>query len=363
VVVWRYLKLNTRSLDMNHRKPHPEFFNLPRETDDFNGMPYRRLGRSGLKASNVGLGTWKIGYPETGDGSRVGEKTALMIFDRAIELGVTFWDTANRYNGSSGNSERVIGTWFQNNPDQRRNVVLATKMGGAMDGRTPNHCNLSRSNILEAVYACLERLTVDYIDLLYFHFFDPVTPVEESLAAVEDLVRQNLVRYFGVSNFTTDQIAIYQAAEKSSSVRCRVVAVQNGYNILHGETRQPGVLEYAVRSGISFVAWSPLGRGLLTERYLDIAKVGEGDRLYDEGLLEKYTSGTIMTKLCQLAELAHGWDLKLNQLALAYMLALPGMGPVIPSASCVEHLESNAAAGKVTLDKVQQARVQEILTA
>ena len=347
---------------MDHRKPHPELYNVPWTTDDFNGMPYRLLGRSGLRVSNVGLGTWKIGYPETGDGSRVDEKIALQIFDRAIELGVTFWDTANRYNAASGNSERVIGTWFKSNPDQRRNVVLATKVFGGMDGRTPNHSRLSRGNILDSVYACLERLTVDYIDLLFFHAFDPFTPVEESLAAVEDLVRQDLVRYFGVSNFTVDQLSLYQAAEKSTSVRCRVLAVENGFNIVHGERpSEPGVLEYAARTGVSFIAWSPLGRGLLTERYLDLAKVGVGDRLYDEGVLEEYTSGTTMTKLHRLAELAHEWDLKLNQLALAYMLTLPGMGPVIPSASSVEHLESNAAAGKVALSDEQKRRVKEIL--
>jgi aryl-alcohol dehydrogenase-like predicted oxidoreductase len=348
---------------MDHRKPHPELYNAPWTTDEFHGMPYRRLGKSGLRVSNVGLGTWKIGYPDTGDGARVNEKTALQIFDRAIELGVTFWDTANRYNAAAGNSERVIGTWFQNNPDQRRNVVLATKVFGGMDGRTPNHSRLSRGNILDSVYACLERLAVDHIDLLFFHAFDPVTPVEESLAAVEDLIEQDAVRYFGVSNFTADQLAIYAAAEKSLSVRCRVLAVQNGFNILHGErSSEPGVLDYAARAGISFIAWSPLARGLLTERYLNLAKVGAGDRLYDEGALEEYTDEATMTKLHQLAELAQAWDLKLNQLTLAYMLTLPGMGPVIPATSSVEQLESNAVAGKVTLSEEQQRQVKEILT-
>ncbi len=347
---------------MDHRKPHPELYNAPWITDEFNGMPYRLLGSSGLRASNVGLGTWKVGYPETGDGSRVGEKVALQIFDRAIELGVTFWDTANRYNAASGNSERVIGTWMQNNPDQRRNVVLATKVFGGMDGRTPNHSRLSRGNILDSVYACLERLQVDYIDLLYFHAFDPITPLEESLAAIEDLVQQDLIRYFGVSNFTVEQLALYRAAEKSFSVRCRVVAVQNQFNILHGESAShPGVLAYAARTGISFVAWSPLARGLLTERYLDLSKVGPGDRLYDEGTLQKETSGPIMEKLHRLAELAREWGLQLNQLAIAYMLTLPGMGPVIASASSVQQLESNATGGKVILSEEQRGRAKEAI--
>jgi len=292
----------------------------------------------------------------------VNEQTALKILDRAIELGVTFWDTANRYNAASGNSERVIGTWIRHNPDQRRNIVLATKLFGGMDGRTPNHSRLSRANILDSFYASLERLQVDRADLLYFHAFDPFTPVEESLAAVEDLVQRDLVRYFGVSNFTVDQLALYQAVEKSSSIRCRVVAVQNQFDILHGESAShPGVLAYAARTGISFVAWSPLARGLLTERYLNLSNAGPGDRLYDEGVLEKVATKPVMTKLHRLAVLAHEWDLTLNQLALAYMLTLPGMGPVIPGVSSIAQLESNAAAGQITLSEEQKRQVEAAL--
>ena len=347
---------------MDHSQPHPEFFNLPMGSDDFQDMPYVHLGRSGLRVSKVGLGTWKIGRPETGDGARVDEGTAFKIFDRAIELGVTFWDTANRYNDSSGNSERVIGEWFRHNPDQRRNIVLATKMRWMMDGRTPNHAGLSRGNILDSVCASLARLRLDYVDVLYFHGFDPATPVEESLAAIEDLVSRDLVRYFAVSNFTADQLSLYGAAEQSLSPRCRVLAVQNQFDILHGESaRFQGTLEFAAGSGISFVAWSPLARGVLTERYLDPATAGPGDRLHDEGTLERDASGQVMEKLHGLARLAQGWELTLSQLALAYMLSLPGMGPVIPSVSSVAQLESNAVAGQVVLDDSQKSQVQEIL--
>jgi len=101
---------------MDHSVPHPDLYGVEYEMDDFNGMPYRWIGQSGLRASAVGLGTWKYGLPETGDGARVDERTAFQIFDRAIELGVTFWDTANRYNNASGNSERVIGRWLKATP-------------------------------------------------------------------------------------------------------------------------------------------------------------------------------------------------------------------------------------------------------
>jgi 1-deoxyxylulose-5-phosphate synthase len=268
---------------MINNKPDTSLYNLPFTTEEYKGMPFQRLGSSGLRVSKIGLGTWKFGYPETGDGARVNQKTAFEIFDRALELGVTFWDTANRYNASSGNSERVIGDWLKINPAQRRNIVIATKLFGTMDGLTPNHCRLSRMNILDATYASLDRMGIDHVDLMYFHSPDPETPTEESLAAIEDLVKQDLVRYFAVSNFTVDQLKDYQKVGKTRYPHCRVLAVQNQYDILNKENPQyQGVLDYANQTGISFIAWSPLARGLLTDRYFDTAAVGPGDRLYDE---------------------------------------------------------------------------------
>jgi aryl-alcohol dehydrogenase-like predicted oxidoreductase len=335
---------------------------LPWSADEFNGMPYRLIGKSGLRASNIGLGTWKFGYPETGDGSRVDEKMAFKILDRALELGVTFWDTANRYNNGTGNSEKIIGKWFKSNPDQRRNIVLATKIFGGMDGITPNHSRLSRGNVIDSVYACLKRLQLEYIDILYFHAFDPLTPIEESLLAIEDLVERDLIRYFAVSNFTPYQLSLYNIIGAKLSPRCRVIAVQNQFDILNGESeKQIGTLAFAVESGISYIAWSPLARGLLTERYLDIDKVGPGDRLYDEGDKALYQDKIIHEKVKKLAELAKENGVKLNQLVISYMLSLPGMGPVIPSSSTPEQLECNAQAGKMILDNSQRKQINYIL--
>jgi aryl-alcohol dehydrogenase-like predicted oxidoreductase len=172
-----------------------------------------------------------------------------------------------------------------------------------------------------------------------------------------------LVRYFAVSNFTVDQLRLYQAAEQSLSVRCRVTAVQNQYDILNTELYQPGVLEFCRQSGISFVAFSPLARGLLTSRYLNKSRVGPGDRLFDEGTLDKDLSPEIYRRLTLLADMAGELNLEVNQLALAYMLTLPGMGPVIPASSTVQQLESNAAAGKFVLTAQQKERINTIITA
>jgi len=347
---------------MDHLKPHPELYGVPFSTDEFNGMPYMPLGRTGLRVPRVGLGLWKVGYPETGDGARVDEKRAFEILDRAVSVGACFWDTANRYNNASGNSERVIGRWFRRNPEQRRNVVLATKVCGGMDGRTPNHGGLSRGCILDSVAACLARLQLDYVDVLYFHRFDPLTPPEESLSAVEDLVRQGAVRYFAVSNFSVDQLALYRALEGGFSPRVRVVAVQNQFDILHGESEERrGVLGYCARAGISFVAWSPLARGLLTERYLDPSKAGKGDRLVDEGALAEELTPAISAKLSRLAALAREWKMPLSRLAIAWMLTLPGMGPVIASASTPAQMEANADGGKAQLTPEQRRRVAEAM--
>lgn len=347
---------------MEQSLPNPALYGLPWTVNGYQGMPYRRLGRAGLRVSNIGLGTWKFGYPETGDGSRTPEKVALEILDHAADLGVTFWDTANRYESASGNSERILGTWFKSNPSQLRNIVLATKVFGTMDGRTPNHCRLSRMNILESTYASLERLQIDRIDLLYFHDFDPTTHVEESLLAVEDLVSEDLIRYFAVSNFTVEQLALYRAAEESLTARCRIVAVQNQFDVINGEDPDyEGVMEYSDQNGIAFVAWGPLARGLITDRYLDMSDVGEGDRLYDEGTLEADANDETLVKVQSLYELAQSWDMELSQLVIAFMLTLPGMGPVIPSVSSIDQLRSNAKAGKTHLTDEQIVRIKSLL--
>ena len=338
-------------------------YNIPFKIEIFNDMPFRALGNSGLKVPNIGLGTWKIGYPETGDGSRVNEKNAFEIFDNAIELGVTFWDTANRYNNASGNSERVIGRWLQNNPDQRRNVILSSKLGGCMDGLTPNHCGLSRANIIDSVYASLDRLHVSHIDLLYFHLFDPFVPIEESLMAIEDLIKMDVIRYFAVSNFTVDQIKLYKKLEKNCSVRSRIVAVQNQFDVVGGErTPYKGVLEYAFDEGISFIAWSPLAKGLLTQRYLNQKAIGPGHRLFDEGKIKNDSNIPGIEKIQRLAGLSAEWGMKLNELAISYMLTLPGMGPVISSSSSVSQLLSNVSVGKVILNDEQRKRIKKIIS-
>ncbi|MFH1009513.1 MAG: aldo/keto reductase [Candidatus Latescibacterota bacterium] len=326
------------------------FYGVAFTYSSFKGMPYQRLGNSGLQVSRMGLGTWKMGYPERGDGARVDRGKSLAILDRALELGVTFWDTANRYNASSGNSERVIGEWFAAHPSERRNIVLATKCYGAMDGITPNHGGLSRANILDSVCASLDRLRTDRVDLLLFHSFDGQAPIEESLEAVATLLGQDRVRYFGVSNFSVAQLEQYRGVAETHRLPS-VQAVENYFDPLSGEMdARKGVLAYCAEHGLSFLPYSPLKQGLLTNRYLKGNPVGAGDRLVDEGALDKMTQGHVYQTLAQLDQLARGEGLTIAQLALAYIAQLPGMGSPIPSASSVAQLEENARAGTIQLN-------------
>ncbi len=344
-------------------KPNIALYNQPSTFSDFHGMPYRFFGKSGLRVSTIGLGTWKYGYPETGDGSRVDLKTAMPLLDRAWELGVTLWDTANRYNLGSGNSERVIGHWLENNPDKRRDIIVASKVWGGMDGLTPNHWGLSRANIIDSVHACLERLGTDYMDILYFHRPDPTIPLEESLLAVEDLIKEDTVRYFGISNADLATVKEYDKfIAENSPMRTKLCAVQNRFDILRGENASDaGVLDYAAQTGLSFVAWSPLGQGLLTGRYNDPNKVGAGDRLFDEKNMSTLDNKQLFEKLNRLSELAASIGVELTVLVLAYMTKLPGMGPVIPAASNIKQLEVNASAATLELTDEQIAAINEII--
>ena len=214
---------------------------------------------------------------------------------------------------------------------------------------------------MEATYACLDRLQTDRIEIMQFHWFDELTPVEESLMAMEDLISQDLIRYLGVSNFSVKQLEKY-AAFSDKLKRTQIQSVQNQFDILYGEDpARKEVLDYCARNKLSFIAWSPLRGGVLTDRYLGGSNVGAGDRLVDENRLDQEMIEPVLKKLSQLAALAREWRMTLTQLTIAYMLHLPGMGPVIAGCSTPEQLVENANAGKITLEPEQMTAVTKIL--
>ncbi len=181
-------------------------------------------------------------------------------------------------------------------------------------------------------------------------------------AALEDLVEDDLVRDLAVSNFTIEQFKQYGAMEAAFSARSRILAVQNQFDILRGEHPDyPGVLDYAAKAGMSFIAYSPLAEGFLTDRYLDLSKVSKGDRIYDQGMLKELASAENVGKLQKLGELAKAYGMELSQLVLAYTLSLPGMGPLIPAASSIQQLESNAKVGQMQLSEEQLQAIRTIV--
>lgn len=320
---------------------------------------FNRVGRSGLKVSDIGVGCWKFGYPGRGDLSLTDERDAWAILDKALELGMTFWDTADRYNNMSGNSERIIGRWFAANPNERENIVLATKVAGMMNGVTPNHEGLSRTHVIEGVNHSLKRLQTTHIDLLQCHSPDPECPVEESLRAVADLMAQDKVRYLGVSNFTVAQLEEFLKTAEERFLP-RIVSVQNCYNALEGERGgqgQSGVVDFCAKAGLGFIPFSPLARSILTGRYLE-REPAPGDRAM-EGNLKEVAASPKAKRVCEtLTEIGRAHGKNCAQTALAWLLSHPSICTVIPTPRTVSQLVDNHSATGYRLNAEEMAQVK-----
>ncbi len=345
------------------------------QTMTFRDMRYRRMGHSGLWVSEVGLGLWKWGDPSY-DGSRVGEHEGFQILDRALELGIIHWDTANSYNMGSGNSERLLGRYFQSRGSNARDmVVLATKIRNSVRDEhemrrdfSPNERGASRKYIMRAVDGCLQRLQTDRIDVLYHHMPDLMddgsweTPLDETWAAFDDLVSEGKVLYLAVSNRTVSQLeqeSITLAAVASNSSR-RLIAVQNWYNLLQrakvsskdGATQEDEqqFLAYLEKKQIGLVPFVPLAVGLLTGRYRK-DKMDESGRLSEEAN-ESWRSEFLTDRNLELVEklesIAKRKGCSLAQLAIAWLLSHQAVSSVIAGVTKIEHLEDNAGAISVS---------------
>lgn len=218
-------------------------------------MHYRTLGRSGLKVSPLNLGSMMFG-------DQTDEPTSRRIIDSALALGVNFIDTANVY--TKGESERIVGRAIA---ARRHDWVLATKAGSptGQASALPHHVGSSRKHLLHSAEQSLQRLGTDYIDLFYLHREDHDTPVEESVAALGDLIRQGKVRYWGLSNHRGWKIAEFASVAKRLGVEAPI-AVQPLYNIVNRQAEQE-VFTAAAHYGLGIVPYSPLARGVLTGKY------------------------------------------------------------------------------------------------
>lgn len=315
-------------------------------------MNYRRLGRFGVKLSEVGLGSW-LTY-----GGATAFDSAQACIEKAYDLGINFFDTANVY--ARGESEKVVGKVLAQY--RRDSYVLATKVFFPM-GDGPNDRGLSRKHIFEQCELSLKRLGTDYIDLYQAHRFDPDVPLEETLMAFDDLVRQGKILYYGVSQWPAAQIE--RAVELTRGRLLHPVASnQPVYNALVRDLEKD-VLPVCGQNGIGLVVYSPLAQGLLTGKYKPGQPLPEGSRAADPSqnmfLNRGQLDDALLEKIQKLVPLAEARGLSLSQLALAWCLRKPEVTSVIIGASRPEQVVDNAGAAGVVLTESELAQIDGLL--
>jgi aryl-alcohol dehydrogenase-like predicted oxidoreductase len=287
-------------------------------------MELRRLGSSDLTVSVVGLGGNNFGWGVDAAGTRA-------VVDAALDAGINFIDTAERY--WAGNSERFLGEALRG---RRSDVVLATKFGGGPPDGTPRG---TAEYIRNAVEGSLERLQTDYIDLLWYHAPDGVTPIAETLGALNELVEQGSVRAIGCSNFSAEHLAAADAAAASNDT-ARFCAIQNQYSLLERDP-DADVLPLCRRLDVGFVAYYPLVSGLLTGKYARGQAPPDGTRLLRSGA-EILTERTF-DEVDRLAALAEESGRSLHELALAAVISTPGVTCALVGATSPEQVRANAS--------------------
>jgi aryl-alcohol dehydrogenase-like predicted oxidoreductase len=310
-------------------------------------MRYNQLGNTGLFVSEICLGTMTFGSAEGafwGGIAGVDQDAADRIVERSLAAGVNFIDTADVY--SSGESERLLGQSLQNLGIARKEVVIATKVYGQM-GDGPNDRGASRGHIMDSVEASLERLQVDHIDLYQIHATDTVTPIDETLRALDDLVSGGLVRYVGVSNWQAWKIAkALGVSERKGFARFETL---QAYYSIAGRDLEREIVPLLNEERMGLMVWSPLAGGLLSGKYGPGAPGnGEGRRAnFDFPPVDKDRAWACVAAMREVAEKHVA---SVAEVALAFILAKPFVTSVIIGAKRVEQLDENLNAVKLRLD-------------
>jgi aryl-alcohol dehydrogenase-like predicted oxidoreductase len=317
-------------------------------------MEYVNLGKTGVKVSRICLGCMSYGVPPAGPlrpGSNawsLNEEQSQPFFRQALDAGINFFDTANVY--ATGDSERVLGRWLKASA-KREDTVIATKLNGVMrDG--PNGGGLSRKEIFFELEESLRRLGTDYVDLFQIHRWDKTTPIEETLEALNDVVRAGKVRYIGASSMWAWQFskALYTSEKHGWA---KFVTMQPHYNLLYREEERE-MLPLCRDQGVGVIPWSPLARGRLARSWeAETTKRSESDG-YAKNL---YTKTAEADKLVveRLAKVAGERGVPMAQVALAWLLTRPAITAPIVGATKLHHLEDAVAAVglKLTADEVK----------
>ena len=319
-------------------------------------MQHTRLGRTGLQVSKLCLGTMTFGF-------QCDERTSVEILDRAAEGGITFLDAADVYplGGTAetvGRTEEIIGRWLQG---RRSNFIVATKCFGQIGPNRWDQGN-SRKHILDAIEGSLRRLNTDYIDLYQLHGPDPRTPIDETLRALEDVVRSGKARYVGCSNFMAYQLA--RAVGRSEAMNVvRFDSVQPRYNLLFREIERE-LLPLCQEEGIGVIPYNPLAGGLLTGKHNRDAGPEEGSRFTlgtaAERYQDRYWHEGMFETVDQIRPLAQEAGLTMAQLAVAWVAANPVITSPIIGASRPEQLDDTLKAIETPLAPDIKTRLDEI---
>ncbi len=310
-------------------------------------MDYVRLGSTGLKVSRIALGCMSYGDPAWRPWV-LDEAAARPHFRRALDAGINFFDTADMY--SRGVSEEVTGRLL-GEMARREEIVLATKVFFPLEKR-PNAGGLSRKHVLEACDASLRRLGVDFIDLYQIHRWDPATPIEETLGALDALVRSGKVRYIGASSMAAWQFAKALHVSDSRSL-ARFVSMQNHFNLAYREEERE-MIPLCLEEGIGVIPWSPLARGFLTGSRTRDERRATARAQADPFADDLYFEEDDFRVLDVLLDVARQRGAKPAQVALAWLLSVPGVSAPIVGATRAEHLEDAIAAAdmKLTADEI-----------
>lgn len=298
-------------------------------------MEYRRLGQYGLKVSELSLGAWVT------FGGQVGEEVARECILAAYEAGVNFFDNADVYAG--GNAEIVMGKVIKEL--KRTDLVISSKVFWPT-GPGPNDKGLSRKHIMESCHASLKRLGVDYVDLYFCHRYDPEVPVEEVVRAMDDLVHQGKVLYWGTSEWRGGQIAHAVGLARQWGLYPPAVE-QPQYHMFQRHIVEPELTETARQHGVGLVVWSPLASGILTGKYNEGFPPDSRMADPDYEWLRQFVTPDKIAKVKDLTKVAADLGVSVAQLALAWLLRLPEVSSVITGASRVSQVHENLKAVEV----------------
>jgi aryl-alcohol dehydrogenase-like predicted oxidoreductase len=324
-------------------------------------MEYRQLGRSGLKVSELCFGAMTFGKGFYNIGEVSDQEAADRLVHRALDAGVNFFDTADVY--SRGQSEEILGQSIRNSDTPRDRTVIATKVRGSMSDAAAagtgdvNNVGLSRKHIIEGCEASLRRLGTDTIDLYQVHGWDPVTPIDETMRALADLVQQGKVRYLGVSNYAVRQIMRANATADAHGWP-RFISLQAYYSLV-GRDLEHELVDLCEEEGLGIMTWSPLAGGFLTGKFRRGEEGPEGARRsdFDFPPVDKEQGYDVVEALDALAE-AKGASIP--QLALAWLLQRRGVTSVIIGTKKPEQLDDNLGAVDVTFTDDELDRLDEL---